>query len=341
MLMEHPARIGKYDVEAFLGGGMSRVYRAQDSVLGRHVAIKILTDAAAGDREAKDRFLREARLASSIAHDNIIAVYDFGEDSGRPFMVMELLEGESLREAIRNQRTGDVARKLRIALQVARAIAHIHSRKIIHRDIKPENIHLDVEGRAKLMDFGIAKSEDTQLTGVGLTLGTPFYMSPEQVLGQDVTTQADVYGFGVLMYELFTENKPVHGTTIEQVFDQIVNQAPDLEPLHEARMPPATIDLVHQCLAKQPDKRPRGMRIICEALEEILGPGAIRLRPAAQVSAPRPVQPRVRAGMRGELPEFLRSLPAPLRTPGGLMAITALAMLAVILVIYLLFFSRA
>src|ERR1700722_10547239 len=117
-LMQHPSRVGKYEVEEFLGGGMSRVYRAKDSVLGRRVALKILAETVATDPEAKARFLQEARLASSIAHENIIAVYDFGEEQGRPFMVMEFLEGESLRDAIKNHRTGDFARRMQIALQV-------------------------------------------------------------------------------------------------------------------------------------------------------------------------------------------------------------------------------
>jgi serine/threonine protein kinase len=330
--MEHPARIGKYEIEKFLGGGMSRVYRAKDSILGRQVALKILAGEAAGSDDAKARFLREARLASSIAHENIIAVYDFGEDQGLPFMVMELLEGESLRDAIKKNRAGDIARKLRIALQVGRAIAHIHSKKIIHRDIKPENIHLDAVGRAKLMDFGIAKSVDTQLTGVGLTLGTPFYMSPEQVMGQEVTTQADVYCFGVLMYEIFTGSKLIQGTTIEQVFHQIVNQAPDLEPLHEAQVPPAVIDLIRKCLAKLPAERPRGFGIICGALEEILGPGAIRLQPLRE---PVPLPAPVAGG--GDLPVALRRLPRPLRTQSGLMLMAGAVTLAVIVAIYFLF----
>ena len=217
-LMEHPSRIGKYEVEEYLGGGMSRVYRAKDSVLGRRVALKVLAESAASDPEAKARFLQEARLASSIAHENIIAVYDFGEEEGRPFMVMEFLEGESLRDAIEKRRTGDFARRLQIALQVGRAIGHIHLKKIIHRDIKPENIHLDPLGRAKLMDFGIAKPEGMRLANTGFTVGTPYYMSPEQVLGQDVTTQADVYSFGVLLYELLAGKKPIEAENSEKSF---------------------------------------------------------------------------------------------------------------------------
>src|ERR1700761_1730012 len=120
--MDHPSRVGKYEIEKFLGGGMSHVYRARDSVLGRRVALKLLTDEGMADQESKTRFLMEARMASNIAHENIIKVYDFGEDQGRPFIVMEFLEGESLRAAIRQQHLGDYHRRLRIALQIARAL---------------------------------------------------------------------------------------------------------------------------------------------------------------------------------------------------------------------------
>jgi serine/threonine protein kinase len=185
--MEPSSRVGKYELEQLLGGGMARVYRARDTVLGRRVALKILTEEGAADAESKARFLLEARTASNIAHENIISVYDFGEDQGRPFIVMELLEGESLRDALRNGRAGDFKQRMRIALQVARAVGYIHTRKIIHRDIKPENIHVDPSGKVKLMDFGIAKPQGEALTRAGFTLGTPYYMAPEQVLGQPLT----------------------------------------------------------------------------------------------------------------------------------------------------------
>jgi len=325
--MEHPSRVGKYEVEEFLGGGMSRVYRAKDSVLGRRVALKVLAETSASDPEAKARFLHEARIASSTAHENIIAVYDFGEEHGRPFMVMEFLEGGSLREAIEHQRTGDFARRMQIGLQVGRAIGHIHQKKIVHRDIKPENINVDALGRAKLMDFGIAKSDSVHLTQTGMTLGTPYYMSPEQVLGQDVTTQADVYSFGVLMYELMTGKKPIEGENYEKIFHKILYDPLNLEPLHEAGVAPAAIDLIRKCLAKAPAERPQGFGIICSAIEEILRQGALQPRAVPTALAMEPSD-------EGELPAFLQALPAPLRTSGGLALLSGIATLLVMAVVY-------
>src|SRR5205807_9539350 len=133
--MELPARIGKYELEEFLGGGMSHVYRARDTLIGRTVAVKILTEQGCADEGVKDRFLAEARMAGSLTHDNVLGIYDFGEDDQRrPFMVMEFLRGEDLRHALRNQNTGDLRNKLKIAAQVARALGYVHTQKIIHRD---------------------------------------------------------------------------------------------------------------------------------------------------------------------------------------------------------------
>ena len=325
--MKHPSRIGKYEVEEYLGGGMSRVYRAKDSILGRRVALKILAESVASDPEAKARFLQEARLASSIAHENIIAVYDFGEEEGRPFMVMEFLEGESLRDAIEKQRTGDFARRMQIALQVGRAIGHIHLKKIIHRDIKPENIHLDPLGRAKLMDFGIAKPDGTGPANSEFTVGTPYYMSPEQVLGQDVTPQADVYSFGVLLYELLAGKKPIEAENSEKIFHKILYDPLNLEPLHEAAVAPAAIDLIRKCMAKPPAERPQGLGIVCGAIEETLRQGALQPRPAPSVAAVKPPS-------GDELPAFLQALPAPLRTLGGLAFLGGIATLLAMALIY-------
>jgi eukaryotic-like serine/threonine-protein kinase len=264
-------RIGKYELEEYLGGGMSEVYRARDTLIGRIVAVKILTEKAREDGDVKARFLAEARTAGSISHENILGIYDFGEDDEhRPFMVMEYLRGEDLRSAMKNGRTGDLRNKLRIALEIARALAYIQSQNIVHRDLKPENVHISENGKVKLMDFGISKREGLELTRTGHMVGTPYYMAPEQVTGAQVTVQADVYAFGILLYELIAGAHPITGETMERIFYAILNEAPDLEAMRRAGAPEEVCRLVAKCAAKRPSERPRGFAPICAELERIL-----------------------------------------------------------------------
>jgi serine/threonine-protein kinase len=309
--VEHASRVGKYEIEEFLGGGMSQVYRARDSVLGRQVALKILTAASAADAEAQARFLFEARTASNIRHENVISIYDFGEDQGRPFIVMELLEGETLRDALRNGDLGDFEHRMNIALQVARAVNHIHAKKIIHRDLKPENIYLDSAGKAKLMDFGIAKSEGAAAAGTVLTVGTPFYMSPEQVLGETLTRQSDVYSFGVMLFELLTGSKPVTGDTVEHIFHQILYDPVDLAPIYALGLPVEVAQLIEGCTIKPPAQRLHSFAEICAEIEWILNPA---FPPMPEPEIPIPIK---------QSPSLIQRLPPVFQNQAGLMFLAA------------------
>ncbi len=290
--MDFPKNIGKYELLEFLGGGMSHVFRARDSVIGRTVALKILTEQGCADQDVRSRFLLEARMAGNLAHDNVIRIYEFGEDEQqRPYMVMEFLQGEDLRQAMRGGRTGDLQQKLRTALEIAKALGYIHTQSIIHRDIKPENVHIATTGVVKLMDFGIAKSEGLSLTKAGFVLGTPYYMAPEQVRGENVTPQVDVYAFGILLFELITGTKPIQGDDITQIFYKIMNEPLNEEPLVQAGAPAAVIGLIRACCAKAPEQRPAGFGPVCAELQRLTGGAETRPSPAAVPAATEAARP--------------------------------------------------
>jgi eukaryotic-like serine/threonine-protein kinase len=257
-----PHRVGKYELLECLGGTAAQVYRARDRNLGRSVAFKILSETGLADRETKARFLAEARLTGSLTHENVIAFYDYGEVDGRPFLVMEFLEGESLRQQIREGRTGDLRAKLSLARQIAVALAYVHSKGIVHRDVKPDNIRVDVTGRVKLVDFGIAKCDNLSLTGAGFTVGTPYYMAPEQIRGLKPTPLVDIYAFGVVLFELLTGTRPFEAPTVDGIFDLILHQPVNLEPLARSGVPVELIGLIQDLTDKDPSKRPQDFNVV-------------------------------------------------------------------------------
>jgi serine/threonine protein kinase len=266
-----PHRVGKYELLEYLGGSAAQVYRARDRNLGRTVAFKILSEAGMAEPETKARFLAEARLTGSLAHENVIAFLDYGEVGGRPFLVMEYLEGESLRNQIREGRTGDLRAKLAIATQVAGALAYVHSKGIVHRDVKPDNIRVDVTGRVRLVDFGIAKSDDLSLTGTGFTVGTPYYMAPEQIRGLKPTRLVDVYAFGVVLFELVTGTRPFEAPTVDGIFDLILHYPMDLEPLLRAGAAPALTELIRELTDKDASRRPQDFEAVARRICQLMG----------------------------------------------------------------------
>ena len=287
-------QLGKYKFEQFLGGGMSHVYKARDTLINRIVVVKILTDSGMHDEDTKKRFLREAQTAGAISHENIIRVYDFGEHEGRPYLVMEYLQGNDLRAAILQSQLPGILEKLRVLVQLARAMKHIHGLGIIHRDLKPDNVFLSEAGNVKLMDFGIAKTKDLSITRTGYTLGTPYYMAPEQVTSIDVSDKADVYAYGIVMFELFTGTKPFKAENVHEVFFKILNEPLDPAPLIEAQVPTSIVELVKRCTEKDQTKRPENFDVIIRELETVLktmetgDAGTI-----TQLTKPRPEIPKV------------------------------------------------
>ena len=246
------------------------MYRARDTVIDRPVVVKLLTMEACHNAEAKARFLQEAKLAGNIQHENIVSVFDFGEHEGRPFIVMQYLKGEDLRDAIRGGHTGSISERMKIALHIAEALEYVNGLGIVHRDIKPENVHIDVSGRVRLMDFGIAKSADLSLTKTGMAMGTPYYMSPEQVLGKPVSPSMDIFAFGLLFYELLTGVRAVNGDAIEAVLYQILHVPLDPEPMVNAGVPAAVRALVLRCAEKKAEDRPQSFGAVAAELRGLM-----------------------------------------------------------------------
>ncbi len=223
---------GRYRLDAKIGaGGMSTVYRAFDLTLEREVAIKLMHREIAADSAQIERFRREARAVASLSHPHIVTVIDAGEDGGRPYIVFEFVEGETLKDRIRRLGRLPVPEVVAYGIEIARALGAAHQRNIVHRDVKPQNVLIDLEGSAKVTDFGIARSLDEEgLTVDGRVLGTTDYVSPEQALGHPVTGQSDLYSLGIVLYEMLTGEVPFRGESQIAVAMKHVREAlPDVQ----------------------------------------------------------------------------------------------------------------
>jgi ABC-type oligopeptide transport system substrate-binding subunit len=242
----------RYRLDAELGrGGMAIVYRARDTLLERDVAVKVMS-AAELDTEGRGRLMHEAKAAARLNHPNVVSVYDAGETDGSPFIVMELVEGDSLH----HRRPENLDGILAIARQICAALKHAHSSGIIHRDLKPENVLLAPDGTAKLTDFGLARSVASRLTSEGTIVGTVFYLAPEQALGQEIDSRVDLYALGVMLYELTTGRLPFTADDPVAVISQHLH-APVVPPrAKNDQVPPALDTLIVRLLSKDPAGRP-------------------------------------------------------------------------------------
>ena len=257
---------GKYEAISHLGSGaMGVVWRAQDPVLGRTVAIKTISASLGSDNENKERFLREARAAAQLNHPNIITVFDFGQADNELYMAMELLEGKDLKELITaGQLTFE--QKLDIMEQVADGLAYAHGREVIHRDLKPGNIHVQPNGQVKILDFGLARLGSSDLTKTGVVMGTPNYMSPEQVMGERVDARSDVFSAGAVFYELLTNRKPFDAESVHATLYQVVHRDAPPPRQWDPRLPDAIVTIIEIAMSKSVEGRYKNAGALRDAI---------------------------------------------------------------------------
>jgi hypothetical protein len=312
MTLSAGTKLGPYEIAAPIGaGGMGEVYRAKDPRLGREVAIKVLPSTFSQDTDRLKRFEQEARAAGVLNHPNITAVYDLGTHDGAPYIVTELLEGETLRSRLGSGALS-VRKAIDYAIQIARGLAAAHEKGIVHRDLKPENLFLTRDGRVKILDFGLAKLKtekdgETQTdlrtvsgTEPGVVLGTMGYMSPEQVRGKAADRRSDLFSFGAIFYEMLSGQRAFRGDTAADTITAILTkEPPDLSQTNKD-IHPGLDRILRHCLEKNPEERFESARDVAFDLEAPLrrfGLEIRRRRGSGGRAAPRPApSPRGSAG---------------------------------------------
>jgi eukaryotic-like serine/threonine-protein kinase len=302
---------GRYRLEAEIGrGGMSTVYRAFDTVLERPVAIKLMHREIAADSAQLERFRREARSVAQLNHPHVVTVIDAGEEPsqdggqasvhgtvGTPYIVLEYVDGETLKDIIRRDGPLDIPQAIAYAIEIARALGAAHERQIVHRDVKPHNVLISEEGGAKIADFGIARTlTEEGLTQAGRVLGTTDYVSPEQALGQPVTGQSDLYSLGVVLFEMLTGDVPFHGSSpVAVAMKHVREDVPDVQLLRP-EISAATAAVVDRMVSKDLARRYTDATSLVADLEDVL---AIEASRSGQAT--------------GEVTSVLRTLPGPAR----------------------------
>jgi Tol biopolymer transport system component len=280
MAIEPGSLLGPYEVVSALGaGGMGEVYRARDPRLGRDVAIKVLHAAVAESPERLQRFEQEARAAAALNHPNILAVHDIGRHAGAPFIVSELLEGQTLRARL-DEGPIPIRKAIDYAVQVAQGLAAAHDRGIVHRDLKPENLFLTADGHVKILDFGLAKLTQVETkpasatlaptmapdTVPGMVLGTVGYMAPEQVRGQNADHRADIFALGTVLYEMVAGQRAFRGDTPADMMTAVLKEAPPELSSRARHVPPALARIIERCVEKNPTARFQSTRDLAFAL---------------------------------------------------------------------------
>ncbi len=296
---------GRYRLEEEIGrGGMSSVYRAFDTVLERTVALKLMHREIAADSDQLERFRREARAVAQLSHPHIVAVIDAGEEpagdgdgEGMPYIVLEYVDGETLKARIRREGPLEVTQAIAYAIEIARALGAAHERMIVHRDVKPQNVLLSEEGGAKITDFGIARSlTEEGLTMAGRVLGTTDYVSPEQALGHPVTVQSDLYSLGIVLYEMLTGGVPFRGESpVAVAMKHVREEIPDVQQ-RRPELSAATAAVLERAVAKSLEDRYADASSMAGDLEDVL---AIEASRAGQAT--------------GEVTSVLRTLPGGVR----------------------------
>ena len=271
-------RFGHYQIHALLGaGGMGEVYRATDTRLGRDIALKILPSEVAADSQRISRFHREARAVAALNHPNIVTIFSVDESDGVHFLTMELVDGRPLDQVIPTEGF-PAERVIELAVPLAQAIAAAHDKGLVHRDLKPANIMLTADGRVKVLDFGLAKDlrpvrqEDETATSFGRTqqgvvVGTPLYMSPEQISGAAVDHRTDIFSFGIILYEMLTGRRPFHGASAVELAASILRDSPP--KVSKAGVPAALVALIDWCLAKAVGERLESAHVLEARLRDV------------------------------------------------------------------------